>query len=376
LISRIALCIVLLLSPLSVAADEADVVKRGSFSRTVYAAGANVDIDAEIGGDVLAAGGRVGIGQRVKGSVMAAGGLVALTGRVGEDARLAGGRIAMDAVIGGDLVAAGGRIVLAPAAVVTGDLWLAGGRIVVVGQIGGGVKIAGRHIAIGGDIAGDVELIGQFIEILPGTAIRGRLIYRSPEPARIDPDAQVAGGVAHETLTWPSHAANAARMAATVLGFGFAAALVVLSLVFVLLFPGYAVAAARAIGRRPWASLGLGFALLVAVPVGALLALVTVIGSPLSLALVAVYLLSLPLGYTVAAFYLGDLGLRLIGRAEGAGRLWRALSLIAGIVALGSLGALPWIGGAVPVVALTFGLGAAYLEAFRRWRGVVEPASA
>lgn len=370
----ITLCLALLLLPLPAAADEAVVVKRGSFPRTLYAAGASVDIDAEVGGDVLAAGGRVSVGQRVRGSVMAAGGLVALDGRVGEDARLAGGRIAVGAAIGGDLVAAGGRVALAPASVVTGDLWLAGATIVIAGQVGGGVRIAGRTIAIGGDIAGDVDLIGQSIEILPGTAIRGRLTTHSPDPARIDPSARIAGGVAHETLTWPIHAATAARMAATVLGAGLAAAVVLLSVVFVLLFPGYAVAAARAIGRQPWACLGLGFALLVATPAAALVALATLIGGPLSLALTAIYLLSLPLGYAVAALYLGDLGLTLIGRTEHAGRGWRALSLIAAVAVLTALGTLPWIGGLVPVVALTFGLGATYLEAFRRWQGVVEPA--
>lgn len=370
----IALCLAFLLSPVMAAADEADVVKRGAYPRTLYAAGASVDIDAEVGGDVLAAGGRVAVGHRVRGSVMAAGGWIALEGRVGEDARLAGGRVAMDAVIGGDLVAAGGRIALAPATVVTGDLWLAGGTVAIAGQFGGGVKIAGRHIAIGGEIAGDVELIGQFIEILPGTAIRGRLSYRSPEPAQIDASARIAGGIAHETLTWPSHAASMARVAATVLGFGFAIALLALSVVFVLLFPGYAVAAARTVGAQPWASLGLGFALLVATPIAALIALATVIGSPLSFALVAVYLLSLPLGYTIAAFYLGDLALALIGRTS-AGRGWHALSLVAAVIALSLLGALPWIGGLVPFLAVILGLGAAYLEAFRRWRGVVEPAS-
>lgn len=370
----IALCLAFLLLPLPAAASDG-VVKRGSYPRTLYAAGASVDIDAEVGGDVLATGGRVSVGRRVKGSVMAAGGQIALEGRVGEDARLAGGRVAMDAVIGGDLVAAGGRIALAPASVVTGDLWLAGGTIVIAGQIGGGVRIAGRTIAIGGDIAGDVELIGQSIDILPGAVIRGRLTYRSPEAARIDPSAQIAGGMAHETLTWPNHAASAVRVAATVLGYGFAAAVVLLSVVFVLLFPGYAVAAARAIGGRPWASLGLGFALLVATPIAALIALATLIGGPLSFALIAIYLLSLPLGYAVAALYLGDLGLALIGRATGAGRGWRALSLIAAIAVLSLLGALPWIGGLVPALALTFGLGAAYLEAFRRWQGVVERAS-
>lgn len=370
----IALCLAVLLLPPPAAAADDDVVKRGTFPRTLYAAGASIDIDAEVGGDVLAAGGRVSVGHRIKGSVMAAGGRVELAGRVGEDARLAAGRIAMDAVVGGDLVAAGGRIALSPASVVTGDLWLAGGTIVIAGQIGGGVRIAGRAIAIGGDIAGDVELVGHSIEILPGTTIRGRLTYRSPEPAQIDPAARIAGGIAHETLTWPSHAATMARVAATVLGLGFAAALVVLSVVFVLLFPGYAVAAAHAIGRQPWASLSLGFALLVATPIAAVIALATVIGSPLSAALIAIYLLSLPLGYAVAALYLGDLGLALIGRAAGAGRGWRAVSLIAAVAVLTLLGMLPWVGGLVPILALTFGLGAAYLEAFRRWRGVVEPA--
>jgi hypothetical protein len=365
---------VLLLWPALAVADDATVTRRGSYPRTLYAAGASVEIAADIGGDVLAAGGRVMVGDRVKGSVMAAGGFVELRGRVGEDARLAAGRIVIRAVVGGDLVAAGGRMALAPESVVTGDVWFAGRTVATAGQIGGGVKIAGQAIAIGGEIAGDVELIGQSIEILPGAAIKGRLVYSSPEPARIAPGARIAGGVAHEAIAWPARADSVAKVVATVLGLGFATAVLALSIVFVLVFPGYAVAAAHSIGRRPWASLGLGFALLAALPAAAVIALATVIGSTLALALAAVYLLSLPLGYTIAALYLGDVGLRLIGRAEGAGRGWRVASLVAAVAALTLVGAVPWLGGLVPLLALLFGLGAAYLEGFRRWRGVVEPA--
>jgi hypothetical protein len=197
--------------------------------------------------------------------------------------------------------------------------------------------------------------------------IGGKLVYRSTEPARIDPAARILGGI-ERTLVGPR--LPDARMFPIVsagAGLVFGAGLFVVGAVLLLLFPGYTLGAARCIGGDPLKSLGLGFALLVAVPVAALIAIVTLAGAMLGLALIALYLVSLLAGSLAAAVFVGDLGLRAIGRNETASRILRLVSLLVGLVAFAALWALPFVGGFAIFAALVLGLGAGVLEGYRRY---------
>jgi hypothetical protein len=63
----------------------------------------------------------------------------------------------------------------------------------------------------------------------------------------------------------------------------------IMGVVLLWLFPNFMVAGARTITSEPLKSLGLGFAVLVATPIVALILLVTVIGIPIGLSLIAAY---------------------------------------------------------------------------------------
>jgi len=132
-------------------------------------------------------------------------------------------------------------------------------------------------------------------------------------------------------------------------------------------FPGYSLNAARLLASRPLASLGLGFAILVATPIAAGIAMLTVVGAMVGGAVLALYAATLLLALVTAALFLGDGLLRLFGRGLRTGIGRRLSALIVGAVLLAALVAIPILGGLILFLALCLGLGGFFLEAAERY---------
>ena len=115
----------------------------------------------------------------------------------------------------------------------------------------------------------------------------------------------------------------------------------------------------------------IGFLSVIAIPVGAILLMVTVIGAPLGL---GVLLALLPLlayaGYLTAAIWTGEWILR--RTSQGPARERPFVAAILGVVVLGALGLVPVLGLVVTVASL-LGFGALIRIAFRTIRGTPRP---
>jgi len=338
------------------------VVERGTVREDLYLAGGRVDVLATVEGDVVAAGGRVRLGRDVRGDVLAAGGDVTVEGRVADDVRVAGGLVTLRAEVGGDVTAVGGSVTLPPEATVRGKAWLAGGEVDARGRVGGWLRAAARTVRLGGEIGGDVHVVATTVEVLPGTRIRGALVYRSLRPAAIPPGVEIAGGVRHEPADVPEvgrvlRGVGLALVAATVGGVLPAGA------VLGLLFPGLTAASAAAVRRSPWRSLGVGFATLVAAPAAGVVLVATVVGAPVGLALLALYAVAVLAGLLVGATCLGALGTRLFRREPTRGRV--VATTLTGVVALALLQLVPVAGALLAGLALVLGLGGMTLHGYR-----------
>lgn len=333
----------------------------------VTAAG-NVELGSNVEGDVYTAGGNVAIRREVNGEVLALGGNVALLSNVRDDLYAAGGSVQLDGEIGGDVKAAGGHLSLSPEANIEGRASLVGASIEVRGRIGKSLKAMGDVIRLGGEIRGDVDLTAREVEILPGAKIQGKLRYRSPQPAQIDPTAIIEGGVSYLPMEIERGAATAGKVAG-ILGVVLAlAGLALLGGLLLALFPNFVQAASRTLGSEPGKSLVLGFALLVSLPVAVLLLFVTVIGIPIGLAVLLLYPLALLLGYLAVAFYAGDKGLTLLrrGRASASARF---TAFLFALILLALLTGIPLVGGLIAFLSVLSGLGAWMLYLYRMVSG-------
>jgi cytoskeletal protein CcmA (bactofilin family) len=333
-----------------------------------YAAGRNIELTADVEGDVFAAGCPVLIESHVKGDEALAGCQITLRGKIDHDLYAAGGSVRLENEIAGSARIAGGQITLSRQARIAGRTTLAGGRVEISGNSGPYLKVFAGRLRLNGQVQGDADLTARSIEIGPAARIMGKLIYRSAEEAKIDPAAQIAGGTTRLTLEVSKPAAQAGRVALVIfLIFKLVCllGLMLLGTILILVFPKFAQDAAGTIASDPGKSLALGLALLVTLPVAAMLLMMTVIGIPLGMTVLLLYPLALVIGYLTAAYFVGERGAAKLRQGIAMTRGRRILSLVLALLALAIIGLVPILGGLVIFIALLAGLGAWMLHGYR-----------
>jgi cytoskeletal protein CcmA (bactofilin family) len=360
------LATLLLLSATALAADNAS----GSFGDDRFVAGDDVTLDEQVAGDAFVAGGRSQVAGRVAGDAVVTGGTVEVRGEIEEDVYAAGGDVRLEARVGGNVRAAGGTVAIEPAARIAGNVTLAGGNVDVGGRVDRNLQVFGGRVRIDGEVGGDVEVASDDIRIGPGARIGGRLTYSSPRPPQLAEGAVVTGGIEKRQREWRGIGAESGLgrvvkgMARTI---WFAGVLLV-GIALIALFPEFSREAAATVRSEPLPSIGLGLALLIAVPILAVMLFVTIIGIPLGFAVLLGYGLALMLGYMTGALALADLLLARAKPAEAGKAGWRILFLVLSLVAIALLRRVPLIGELAVVVLFLAGFGAFALRVLRRYR--------
>ncbi len=310
----------------------------------LMAAGGSVVIQGKVTGDVLAAGQTVRVTGPVGGSVMAAGQNVIVTGDVDGSARLAGGSVTLGGLVKRNAQAAGQSLVVSETADIRKDVHVAGTSFDLDGAIGRMLGIAAQTAAIRGAVGGDVLFEGQHLSLGPAAKVGGELAYRSDVEPEIAQGATVVGGV----TKLPSRQGAERKRGFSPVGFILKLlAWFAFGAVGIALLPRIFRAAAAAVGVRFWWNVLLGFLLLVAGPIAAIIVMVTVIGLPLGVVGLIVFLIALLFSSIPVGIYLG-------------GWLFRSaspyLALFIGLLALGLLGLVPYLGFIVKLLTLLVGL--------------------
>ncbi|HEU4927108.1 MAG TPA: polymer-forming cytoskeletal protein [Vicinamibacterales bacterium] len=330
-----------------------------------YAAGNHLEIRGPILGDAVLAGRVVEIRQAVDGDVLGAGWRVKLSGAAHDDVRIAGGDVRLEAPIDGDVTVGGGDVTTRPQVRVAGRAWVSGATVRLEGTFARDVRIAGRHVQLGADVTGPVEVAAEQIEILPGARLRGPLTYRSPQAAAIAPGAILEGPVTFKQVDARDPRQGRATRGVSSLLFGLH--VFVTGLLVIVLVPRVTLDVAATLRRQPGRSLVTGLALLVTLPIAAMLLMISILGLPLGVAMVALYLVALLVGLVTTALVVGQLEAGLLGRAPASARGSHAALLMAGVVTLTVLRSLPVVGGVVVFASVLFGLGALTLWTYRRY---------
>jgi hypothetical protein len=272
----------------------------------LYIAGGNIIINASIHGDLIIAGGTVIINDSVMNDILLAGGNVTFNGFVGDDIRCAGGNIHISKNVAGDLVIAGGEVTV-DKGVSIGGLIIAGGDITVDGNVTGDVRGAAGNLFLNGNIGKDIDCRGGKITVngaVGGKSIlaarniiignnavfnndvrywnkQGSLDFKQSlktGKATYDPSLRI------QTGQWYYLGA------ATVLGLLWYLGMALLMILIVqYLFSATMKKAANTVFNDALKSLGFGFLFFVALPVTAIIALVTIIGVPVGLLLIFGY---------------------------------------------------------------------------------------
>jgi hypothetical protein len=266
----------------------------------------------------------------------------------------AGGQVLVEAPVEGPLRAAGGQVEVGPNASIAGNALLAGGNVVVKGPIQGDLHAAGGQVTLDGPVAGDASIAGGSLILGPDARIEGRLKFRGGELNR-DPSAQVAGGLVHTPAGSRRHERTAGERMAR--GWMWSVGLVALAALLAAALPGPSQRLAQELRERPGMTTLLGFLALTAIPVAAVLLMITIIGIPIALLALALYAGLLMVGYVWLAVVLGGLLLDRFNVERAAVTAWRIGAAALAMLILAIAVRVPFVGGLVKFAALVVGVG-------------------
>jgi hypothetical protein len=295
----------------------------------LYVAGGEVIINAPVYGDLVVAGGTIHINDTIKNDILVAGGNVTFNGFVGDDIRCAGGNLYILKDVVGDLVITGGTIAIEKTAAV-GALIASGGDITIDGKVITTVKSTTGKFVLNGIVMKDLDCrsgnitINGIIKGIATLAATEKIIvgdnaefgndvnYWSPK--KVDFKRSIKNGDANYDKNlkigyarWYYLGFNAIWGLVWYLGMAF-----LMIVVIEYLFSNTMRKAGDTFYNSTLRSLGYGFLFCIALPVAALIALVSLIGIPVGIILlfscVMLILLATTITSVVASNWLNNLG--------------------------------------------------------------------
>ena len=319
----------------------------------LYAAGKNIIIEGVVDGDLVVAGRSIVIKGAVTGDVLGAASELTLSGPVGGSVRVAAREVMVTGAIAHDVVAAGNQVQLLQGSQTGRDALLAGATVSVSGAVQRNVLAAAERMEITdtGRIGGDLTYTSQRSYVrAAGAQIDGKVFWRAPS------------GKDHQPTAGERLAKKAIHWMRWVIG------LLLLGLFVVLPFPRFAQRTYQALTTQLLLAIGVGFAVLTLLPLAGgtlLIAGFAVGGWWIGAGLLMAWVFLLLLGRVVAAVGVG----RTLGANMGRPAMSGVLALVIGVVLLGVLGEIPFVGGMICSIAVLAGLGAlsiAVIDSIRR----------
>jgi hypothetical protein len=326
----------------------------------IYAGAGTISISGTVNGSVFAGGGTITISGNVTRDVILAGGTITVSGHVGGSIIAAGGNITVNGPVAQDIVVTAGMIDVGSTASIGRDLVVTGGTATVSAPIGRRVQMASGSLTlrnrVGGDVRGRVDHLK-----LDGAQIGGNLDYTSNAQVEELNGARVSGTTTRHTPVDRDGGAGNGLL-------GWLRGLIgifALGLLLLFVLPGVSTRAIDTERAEPWASLGIGAAIVFITPIVALIVFIVGIFVGfwwLGLLLIPLWILALAIGYVISGFLLGRLAFARLGW----GRYHDAWALLGGLFVLTVVGLIPVIGWLVGLAAVVVGAGALALVVSRR----------
>jgi len=243
------------------------------------------------------------------------------------------------------IVVVSGDVAVEPGETVAG-VFVVSGDARIAGTVDGDVFVLAGDVLVSGTIDGNLFTASGTARLLPSAEVGGDVNYADQRPD-VALDARVHGDVAKEG--WPEIGGLATLIGGFLFWLAISVSAAVLGVLLLLAAPRAADAVYARSRERIGPLIAIGIAILIVLPVAAVIAAVTVLGLPLAIGIV---LALLPLGavaYVTAAWALG--------RAILKPPRERALSFLLGLAILRAAALVPIVGLFVGLAALIVGLG-------------------
>ncbi len=325
------------------------------------AAGDQILVEGKVEGDVIVAGGSVVVTGAVAGDVIALGGDVHVSGPVQGNVRAIAGNVLLDGVVGKNASLIAGDIYLSNTSAVGWGLLLLGGNMDLAGTVSKDIRVSAGTVRVLGQVKENMWAKVGSLQLSPQARIGGDLFYASPRAAQVLSGAVVGGEVNFTPIEKHRQAREGAVAAAVVLWLAFLLlkliAFFCLGWFLLWAVPRLLAQAEQALRAALWLNIGKGIAAFVLVPVLCVILALTVIGMPLAVLFGSILMIAVLSGGVVIAMVLGE---PLVKKVSG--RRWKHVSprwsLLAGLLVLGIISAVPFVGGLLIFLAAMAGLGA------------------
>ncbi|MDP6627263.1 MAG: hypothetical protein QGG50_05120 [Methanopyri archaeon] len=300
------ICMFLMIGPATaytLAMGEHDTVTIGgdgqALDDNIYSAGGDVRVVAPVNGDLMVFGGDVEVRAPVRGDILIGGGKVTIYDSVGGDVRAGGGMVDIRGNVSGEVVALGGDISVAPSAVIDGELVAYCGKLDMDGIVRGDLTANAGDVRLDGKVLANVKVGAGSFDISPNAIIGGNLVYSAENaPGNLDRVQGSVERVEHMDENLPfdfdeSDLAHNLPFVGGILAIG-AMVLFVLTIMFVVASLAFGLAVvhwggifldrtSEAIMDEPLYTGAIGFGMLIGVPIGLILLLITIVGIPFSI---------------------------------------------------------------------------------------------
>lgn len=328
---------------------------------TLFAAGDAVLIDGVVTGNLMAFARRVSIKGTVKGDVICVAQTLDLEGTVGGNVFSSSQWADTSGHVAGSSVNFAQSLTLRSAARVDGDVISFATETHVDGAVGRDALVAGAMLEARANIGRNLKTRTARVTLAAPARVGGNFdaYVASKQNVRVDPGVTVAGKSETHLLPakvsrywqWKFYAWEAVCLAGAL----------VIGLLLYWLFPAaftFQADTLVAILRK----LGVGFLVLVATPIAAILVAITLIGLPLGLISLALWLLGLYLAKIFVAAWVGQTWMEPPAGKAGPFVLALLLGLVVVYVAMN----LPYVGSLLHFLIFLMGLGMAFSQIRRR----------
>lgn len=306
-------------------------------------------IDGTVDGDLIVFSQNVVVNGHVKGDLLAFGRDVRMNGTVDGNIRSFNQSLTINGTVAKNVMSWAEELMLADKAGIDGTLTMFDGNAELDGRVGGDLLAFSGMTQLEGTLGRDATIRGGRLRIGSDADVMGRVKFEGEAPPEIAAGAKLASA---PVVTIRKRGPNYARAGyywrqTMAWGASFIFGLVVLLLVPV--FFGNVVHASDRIAP----AIGLGVLFLIAIPIAAIFACITIVGLGIGVAALLLYLVAL---YSTQVFVGSWIGEKLLGVGSGMGPALGRLAL--GLAILRALRILPYVGWVVTLVMVLWGLGA------------------
>lgn len=329
-------------------------VVTNTYALEVTQAGNSVRHEGDYNSTRFVAGNEVIDTANVDGISFVAGNQVKLNGKA-TYGFYAGNEVIINENIEKDLFAAGNHISIGSDAIIGRDVYIAGNIVMISANLPRDLKVGATTIDLTDiTISGDAYVMADEILLNENTKIEGKLTYsedsivKGIESAKIGSVEKIKSSDIAYTYTIKDRIID-------FIGSAIAASIVILVLFYLIPKAKNDIENYELKFDNIAKTSGIGFLVLIGVPIISIIAMITGVLLPLSFITIAIYVISIYLSFILSGYVVGNAITTKFMNTKNV-----FISIVIGVVLVKLLFLVPYIGGYIKFIALIFGLGLIY----------------